>query len=451
MSESFSKRVWVRIISFSLAVAVLLLGAGLSGYKLMSRYKTTIENKYQLALNDLSDYMSNIKTTLEKGLYANTSAQQQPLLAKLMTMSEGAKTSLSQLPISGDQSISIQKYFAQVGDFASFALAKLSKENKLSDDERKNFNILYEYACQLDLSISDLASTYGDGSSSIGAPITLDGNLEKIGEQVEQLTLDSGFREMNEGFTDYPTMIYDGPFSDHIEQKTPAFTGDKKMINESQALIIAAEFIGCGSNELSFDGKSEGHLPTYNFSGNNIYITVTQRGGVVDIYKDYSEVNNTSMSYTEALKKAKDFLLGQRMENFTESYYVTENNICTINFAYTENDIICYSDLIKVSVNMDSGKIAGYCATGYIMNHTKRNISEAKLSESDARQMLSPNLTVEKTKTTLIPTAGKNEVLCYEFTCSSGNDTVLVYVNCDTGMEEQIYIVLQQDNGVLVI
>lgn len=451
MSGSFSKRVWVRIISFSLAAAVLVVGAGLCGFKLMSRYKTTIEYKYQLALNNLSDYMSNIKTTLEKGLYANTPSQQQPLLAKLMTMSEGAKASLSQLPISGDQSISIQKYFAQVGDFSSFALGKLAKDDPLTEDERNNFKVLYEYACQLDLSISDIASTYGDGSADIGAPITLDGNLENIGAQVEQLTLDSGFREMNEGFTDYPTMIYDGPFSDHIEQKAPALTSDKTAISEEQALVIAADFIDCDKDELSLDGKSEGNLPTYNFSGKDMYITVTQRGGIVDIYENYAAVGNTSISYTDALKKAKEFLIGQRMESFTESYYMTEDNICTINFAYTENDIIYYSDLIKVSINMDTGKIAGYCATGYIMNHTKRDVSSPKLNEADARQMLSPNLTVEKTKTALIPTAGKNEVLCYEFTCSSGNDTVLVYINCDTGMEEQIYIVLQQDNGVLVI
>lgn len=451
MSGTFSKRVLVRIISFSLAVGVLLVGAGVSGYKLMTRYKTNVEYRYQLALNNLSDYMSNIKTTLEKGLYANTAPQQQPIFAKLMTMSEGAKASLSQLPISGDQSVAIQKYLAQVGDFSNYALTQLARKERLSDDERENLNVFYGYACELDLSIGDMAATYSDGQIDIGAPITLTGNLENIGEQVEELTLDSGFREMSEGFTDYPTMIYDGPFSDHIEQQQARLTKDKSVITEKQALVVAAAFVGCDQSELTFEGESEGNLPTYNFLGENIYITVTQNGGIVDIFENYSSVDNTEISYNNALQKAKEFLIDRNMETFTESYYSIDNNICTINFAYTKDDVVYYSDLIKVSVSMKTGDIVGYCATGYIMNHTDRGEQNPKLTEAEARQSLSPLLTVEKSKVSVIPTAGKNEVLTYEFTCSSGNDTILVYINAETGLEEQIYIVLQQDNGILVV
>lgn len=451
MTGTVSKRVLVRIISFSVAVGVLLVGAGLSGYKLMSRYRTTVEYRYQLALNNLSDYMSNIKTTLEKGLYANTSSQQQPIFAKLMTMSEGAKASLSQLPISGEQSVAIQKYLAQVGDYAAFALSKTAKSEKLSDEEKDNLKVFYGYACELDLSIGDMAAVYSDGKSNIGTPITLKGNLENIGNEVEELTLDSGFREMSEGFTDYPTMIYDGPFSDHIEQQSPKLLQDKTVVTQKQALVIAADFANCEQNELTFDGVSEGNLPTYNFSGSNMYISVTKRGGYVNLYENYSKVDTSELTYNNALKKAQEFLISQRMETFSESYYSINDNICTINFAYTSDNIVYYSDLIKVDVNMKTGDIVGYCATGYIMNHTKRNLTEPLLTEDDARQSLSSMLTVEKCKKALIPTAGKNEVLTYEFTCSSGNDTVLVYINADTGLEEQIYIVLQQDNGVLVV
>ena len=131
MTSSFSKRVTVRIISFSAAAALLLAGAGMGGYKMMSRYRDSSEYRYQLALNNLSDYVSNIKTSLEKSLYSNTPAQQQPIFAKLMTMSEGAKNSLSQLPISGEQAVSIQKYLAQVGDYSFYALSKIAKNNKL--------------------------------------------------------------------------------------------------------------------------------------------------------------------------------------------------------------------------------------------------------------------------------------------------------------------------------
>ena len=38
-----------------------------------------------------------------------------------------------------------------------------------------------------------------------------------------------------------------------------------------------------------------------------------------------------------------------------ESYYVINNNICTINYAYVQDGAVCYSDLVKVGVALDSG------------------------------------------------------------------------------------------------
>lgn len=451
MNAAFSKRALVRIISFTAAVGLLIVGAAVSGFKLTSRYRNTVEYRYQLALNNLSDYVTNIKTTLEKSLYSNTASQQQPIFAKLMTMSEGAKSSLSQLPISIEQSTSIQKYLGQVGDYAFFALSKIAKNEELSEAEQSNLKKFYEYACELDTAVEDVAAAYGDGSVNLGKTLTLKGNIEQIGSEAEELTLDGGFREMNEGFTDYPTMIYDGPFSDHITQQKPKFLEGKTEVSQQQALMIAANFTGIDKSKLNFEGRTEGNLPTYNFSSGNVYITVSQVGGFVEIFRDSTEVQKKTLSYNDALDEAKRFLTRHFKEEFTESYYLIDNNICTINFAYTEDKVICYSDLIKVGVNMQTGEIVSYCATGYLMNHTDRNIKNPKISKQLAQQSLSENLKVQSCKTALIPTAGNNEVLTYEFDCVAGNEKVLVYVNCETGLEEQIYIVLESDNGVLVM
>ena len=41
-------------------------------------------------------------------------------------------------------------------------------------------------------------------------------------------------------------------------------------------------------------------------------------------------------------------------------------------------------------------------------------------------------------------------MLTYEYLCQAENgEEVLVYLNADTGMEEQILILLRSDNGVL--
>ena len=59
---------------------------------------------------------------------------------------------------------------------------------------------------------------------------------------------------------------------------------------------------------------------------------------------------------------------------------------------------------------------------------------------------------MEAGRLAVIPTPGLDELLCYEFLCKGdGEDQVLVYVNAATGMEEQIFLRLQGDGGVLVI
>ena len=77
--------------------------------------------------------------------------------------------------------------------------------------------------------------------------------------------------------------------------------------------------------------------------------------------------------------------------------------------------------------------------------------------EAEARSHLSPHLTVQgEGRLALIPTTQQTEALCYEFSCtgdpggdSETPDQVLVYVNVQTGLEEQILILMQDDLGVL--
>ena len=450
MTATFSKRIIVRIAAFTAAAAVLLAGAGYAGYRLMSRYKNTVEGKYQMALNNLADYTANIKTTLEKSIYANTNAQQQPSFAKLMSMCEGAKASLSQLPMSSGQATAVQKYFAQVGDYSFYALSKLAKNNTLTDDERDTLKLLYKYACDLDLSVGDMAAAYADGSVTLGKPMTLEGNIEGLGENTE-LALDGGFREMNEGFADYPTMIYDGPFADNVTNRKSAFLKDKPQVTQEQAQTIAANFLRADKSRVVYEGETKGNLPTYNFSFGAGYITVTKYGGFVDIYKSGETYQSTTLSYGDALDEAKKRLLEVYREEFTESYYSVSDNVCTINFAYTNDGVIYYNDLVKVSVSLQTGEITGWCATGYLMSHTERELKAPKISQATAQGSLSPELRVRSCKTALIPTGGVGEALTYEFTCEAGNETLLVYINCETAQEEQMYIVMASENGVLVM
>jgi germination protein YpeB len=135
-----------------------------------------------------------------------------------------------------------------------------------------------------------------------------------------------------------------------------------------------------------------------------------------------------------------------------QSYYNVSDNICTINCAYAKDDVYYYSDLIKVGVSLSDGKIVSLDTTTYLTNHIEREAFSAKIKITDAQKLISPYLNVKSTKKCVIPKESGKEVQCFEFTCESTDtgEQALVYINAQTGDEEDIMLLLSTDNGTLV-
>lgn len=81
------------------------------------------------------------------------------------------------------------------------------------------------------------------------------------------------------------------------------------------------------------------------------------------------------------------------------SYYEKSGGIATINFAYVQDNVTCYSDLVKVRVALDTGEIVGLETNGYIMNHAEENLSAPALSVDDAKSKISTGLDISNNKT----------------------------------------------------
>ncbi len=451
-------RTKVRLISFITASVLIILGAGVTGYNLANTYKSTIQYVYQRSLAELSDYFTSIKATLTKGVYANTPPQQYGLASKLMVEAESAKNALSQLPISQSESEAVQKYLTQVSDFASFSIGMLSRNEALSKDNLDAMQKLLEYADVVTPQIERLSAYFGDGSKDIGKALTLNGNIIQHNSDEEKTEFNNSFLTISESFADYPTLIYDGPFADSVQNKTPKQTSNAQECTVNQAKEALAKFSGISVDFFKYHETRNCTLPVYVFVGEGFYGTVTVKGCYIcEMYftptiDNSSNNTTTNIDYETALQLANDFFKKNKINSMEENYYILENNIYQLNFAYKENQTTCYGDLIKVGVSAIDGSIVSYNAQNYIMNHYERNISSMPLTKQEAQKSVSKELTVVKSKKALIPLPNGKEVHCYEFTCTGKNDeNVLVYINGETALEEQIFILLQNNNGSLVI
>ena len=434
----------VKLTSLLVALLIAATGIIIKFYFKNKSYKLALQNSYSRNLDDFSTAINNISLTLSKAKFVTTPKQLSNMAARLLCEAEISKNALSQLPQKEELS-SLNLFLSQVGNYAISVSNTLIAGKKLDADQITDIENLSDTANKISELVTISQTTFNNA----------DYWVSELDKKVEELTNDNGLSEslagLDQELSDYPTRIYDGPYSDHILEKEPEMLKDAESVSKSAALEVAAKVAKCEENLLKFNGYIEGKIPCYRFSNNTTTVTISRKGGFAVNMRKTVESGNTSLSYEQAREKAKRYLSQIDMNGFTETYYFTNEGVCTVNFAFVDGETICYTDLVKVGVAMDSGEIVFYEAGGYISNHKPRAFNSPTYTIEQAAAVLSQSLTVKSTALALIPSNRTIETRCYEFHCvSQDNNDVLIYINTLTLEEEDILILLKTDGGTLV-
>lgn len=434
----------VRVISFCVAAAFVAVGFAVRTKLDSKRYRLEIENSYSRSLDELNAGVNNISVILEKAQYVTSAKQISNMAAQLLSEAETAKAALSQLPAGSGELTILNRFLSQVGNYAMSVSKSLVGGGELSDEYSTNITALRDTAKKISEAISNSSISYNN-PSSWAAEID-----KKLDDAVQPDSLGGSLDELEESLSDYPTLVYDGPYSDHILEKEPQMIKNAEKVSESDAIKKAAETAECDIDSLKFEESIKGKIPSYRFSGNNVTVTVSESGGYAVYMRKSRTIGDSILEYRQALDKAKRYLEKIGMSGFTETYFFTDEGVCVINFAYLDGKTICYTDLVKVGVAMDTGEIMLYEASGYLTNHTDRAFETPAVSADEAAQRVSDKLKIRETALALIPTDSAGEVRCYEFVCEAGDgQEILVYINALNLDEERILILLKSDGGTL--
>lgn len=434
------KRNAVRVISFLGAALVAISGFSIKAMQKNNKYKLQIENNYSRSLNDLTAAVNNISLTLKKAQYVTTSNQLGQMAVKLLSEAQISKNALSQLP-SGKSLENLNLFLSQVGNYAMSVSGELYSGNGFPKDYGDNITVLSQTADKISQAVENAQINY-DNIDYWAQELD-----DKLDSQIEQ-GLAVSLSDLEGELTDYPTLAYDGPYSDHILKHEPTMITGAETVTKEQAQKTAELFCENESGEMKFVAQEDGKIPQYRFSDGSTDITVSQSGGYIVYMRKTRTLGKYVLTYEQALEKAKRFLDKNNMLNFIETYYFTDEGVCVINFAFIDGQTICYTDLIKVGVAMDTGEIMLYEASGYLSNHKERAFETPFYTLEQAREKISEKLAVKQTAIALIPTDAGEE-RCYEFVCSDNDNEILVYINVLTLEEEQILILLKSDGGTL--
>ena len=423
-------------------------------YKKQTEYRQASENQYNMAFYELVDYVQNVETYLAKSLISSSPEHGAETLTHVWREANLAQAYLSRLPIDSVELEKTAKFLNQVSDY-SYSLSRKNIYNEeLTEEDLKNLEDLHNYSVELRNTLDQLSADINDGRIKWGE-LTKKGKVA-FAQEVSNISKNS-FSNLEENFHEYSGLIYDGAFSEHMtSSQKKGLTGDN--IDEEKAKQIATDFIGKdGAQEINLSGKSENtDIITYDFSvkvnnenEENMNISITEKGGHVLLMNYNRNIEAELISQEEADKIGKQFLEDRGLNNMKETYYLKQDGIVTINYAYKQDEVTVYPDLIKLKIALDNGEVMGIETKGYLNSHEERKIPEVKITKEKAKESLNKNLEITSESLAIIPTEWQTEVLCWEFKGKVNDTDFLVYVNAETGKEEDILVITNTPNGTL--
>lgn len=262
------------------------------------------------------------------------------------------------------------------------------------------------------------------------------------------------FGNIEGAFDEYTGLIYDGAFSNHmVSVERKGLTGEN--IDENKAKEIVKEFTGENIEKIESKGFTEnGNIPVYTFEikqeeNKTKNIAVSQKGGHIVYINYYREIGEEKIKEQEAVEIGKKFLEDKGYKNMKETYYMKQSGNIVVNYAYSQEDVIAYPDLIKLKIALDNGEILGMESAGYLNCHEERNISKKIITAEKAKEKLNTKIEIKSQNLAIIPTEYNTEILCWEFKGKAKDNDFIVYINAENGEEEDILMIVNTPNGTL--
>ena len=436
------------VVTIILSIAVVALGIlyGISMSSLNS-YQATLENVYQKNFYELVDEVNNAETKLNKVLASNSASYKSKLLKEISKNASEAQTRLNMLPYSINGLSDTISFVNQVSGYTETLAKTLENGQNLSRNDEETLEKVYESIVNIKKSLNSMSKQMWEGYNITDSSLKLDGDYNN---------LTSDMSAMNGEDIEYPTMIYDGPFSDSQVNKEVKGLNFGEVSMETAKSNLGKVLTGVNMDNFDFQGESKGHFTTYDFSyedenGAYTFAQVTKKGGKLLTLSSQNIYKTKKLELENAEKIALDFAKKADITNMKVVWSDVIGDDAFINLAPVIDGVIIYPDLVKVKVDLTKGNVLGFEASSYYMNHVDRKIMPTRITQSVAKAKLYSGLKVKDTRLALIPLEYDKEVLCYEFICTMNGNTYYVYINAVNGAEENILKVIQTDNGNLLL
>ena len=437
-----------------LGVAVVIIGILLFGWinenNKLQMNQNELVGVYYKSYDNVASEMNDLEKKLAKVQIVSSEEMQVTLLTEIWSTSNIMRSEIGQLPLQTDISEALSRFVTQAGDYCYILTKNVLNGQDITADQQAQLYTLQQNCSELAALLTTMRAegkvvflTAQEQEAVASAAKEEGTTLETIKSDIQQ----------------YPSLIYDGPFSDSTQKQTAKSIESEAEITAEAAQEVAKKVAGEGIANVTREEDVEGQLPAYTFtitydSGVTTTINITKKGGkplymIQNINLEAANEKPTDETIAKCKQVAIAYLKSLGYENMQPNYIQYYSGTILVNMTYTINSVTVYPDIIKVWVDISSFNVTGLDAKNYIYSHVARNITSPKLTVAQAKAYVSKNLMVDSVKLCIIPTETLTEDYCYEFSGVYKGLRFLVYIDADTGAERDVMQIIDTDQGQL--
>ncbi|MGE5675586.1 MAG: germination protein YpeB [Mycobacterium leprae] len=430
-----------------------------------------MEREQQLNFSDMTNHVMQLQGLMGKGLVTNSPRQNMRYMSDVHYHAELAARNFQSLPLPESVSAAVGKFLRQAGNFSLSILQGEAAGREIDDKQRAELARLRQDSASLTEQLQAIGQQYATGQKRWVAPARMSLSTLLRPASVRRATPGGAQSTANMASGDWskvtatmeklPVMIYDGPFSDGIAKRSPAMAGPP--ITQAEAAQKLNTFVpGLIDLRTVSVTDAQGPMPAYSFKlapksatgpGYTTTAEVTRNGGFpLMLLNSRAVTARPNLDLAAARQAGEAYLARIGYTGMFATYGQVNAGTATIAYAFRENGVVVYPDQVKLKIALDNGELLALDARQFIMNHHPRNIGTPTLTSTEAQDNLTGSLQVERAQLALIPSlSGADEILTWEFLSHYGNETYLVYVNANTGDEEQVLQQVQADGGTFAL
>ncbi len=434
------------LIALVVFLSILVVGLGTSlllNNNTMQSHATSLENIYQRSFYELVDNVNSIEVEVSKLLVTNDSVSQQKSLNVIKQQTADAQNNLSRLPLKSNVVATTTKFVNQLNGYCTSLLNYSS--SKLTDQDYETLQQAYDCVAMIKYELNNISQKLNQGYNI----------LDNLNKDIDVDAFGENFDQMNNDSIEYPSMIYDGPFSDSVLNKEIKGLSKEKCTADQAQEYLTKVFYDWQLSKIDYLGQTKGKFVTFDFvitttKGKDYYVQVTEQGKFLLNMSSQAATTTQLVTIEECISIAQDFAQSVGI-SLQCVWSASASGIAYINLAPAVNNVIMYPDLVKVKVDMSNGDIVGWEASSYAYNHVERDVKNASMTKGDIEKLVSSKLKIKTTKLCIIPLEYVGETLAYEIMGEYNGFVYYLYLDATSGEQIKVMRVIETNEGNLLL